>query len=297
MSNPYVPGWEYRPLEVEAVRNAQPLPRFSMTPANFAADLPDHIFLWDADRKVLGTVLPPKSQGSVGSCVSFGTNTAIRRTMLVEIANGEAEEFKDIAEEVTYGGSRVEVGQNRLRGGDGSVGAWAAEFVKRWGVVARGVYGSLDLSRYSESRCRELGDRGLSDELEGIARQHPVKSITQVGGWEEAKKSLASGYGIAICSDQGFSMRRDAKGICRPSGSWAHCMALDGYMIENGREYGHIENSWGPDMHTGPVGWGDPNTAGFWADAEVIDRMLRQDDSWAFSALDGFPARKINWLL
>ena len=190
----------------------------------------------------------------------------------------------------------MEIGGGRISG-DGSVGAWAAEFVKRWGVVNRGVHGSYDLTGYSESRCREFGQNGVPADLETVAKAHPVKNITQVTNWAEAKKALASGYGIAICSNQGFSMRRDAKGICRPSGSWAHCMALDGYFIENGNEYGHIENSWGADAHTGPVGWGEPNTGGFWADAEVIGRMLRQDDSWAFSAVDGFPARKINWLL
>lgn len=296
MSGFYVPGWEYLPEEVNNVRMAQPLPTFNLTPANFAADIPDHVFLWEADRKVLGQVLPPKNQGSVGSCVSFGTNTAIRRTMLTEIMMGDAEEFKDIVEEVTYGGSRVEIGGGRISG-DGSVGGWAAEFVKRWGVVNRGTHGSYDLSAYNESRCRDFGRSGVPSDLESIAKAHPVKNITQVMSWTEAKKALASGYGIAICSNQGFQMKRDAKGICRPSGSWAHCMALDGYFIENGREYGHIENSWGADAHTGPVGWGEPNTAGFWTDAETIDRMLRQDDSWAFSAVDGFPARKINWLL
>lgn len=296
MSSPYVPGWEYLPEEVNNVRMAQPLPTFGLTPANFASDIPDHVFLWEADRKVLGQVLPPKNQGSVGSCVSFGTNTAIRRTMLTEIMLGEAEEFRDIVEEITYGGSRVEIGGGRISG-DGSVGAWAAEFVKRWGVVDRAKHGNYDLTTYSESRCREFGRNGVPSDLETIAKRYPVKNVTQVMTWDQAKKALASGYGIAICSNQGFSMRRDAKGICRPSGSWAHCMALDGYFIENGNEYGHIENSWGADAHTGPVGWGEPNTAGFWADAEVIDRMLRQDDSWAFSAVDGFPARKINWLL
>jgi len=296
VSNFYVPGWEYLPEEVNNVRMAQPLPTFNLTPANFAADIPDHVFLWEADRKVLGQVLPPKNQGSVGSCVSFGTNTAIRRTMLTEIMLGDAEEFRDIVEEITYGGSRVEIGGGRING-DGSVGAWAAEFVKRWGVVDRAKHGNYDLTAYSESRCREFGRNGVPSDLETIAKRYPVKNVTQVMSWTEAKKALASGYGIAICSNQGFSMRRDAKGICRPSGSWAHCMALDGYFIENGNEYGHIENSWGADAHTGPVGWGEPNTAGFWTDAETIDRMLRQDDSWAFSAVDGFPARKINWLL
>lgn len=291
----YIPGWEYRPDEVEAIRQMQPFPTFGSTPANVVGDIPDHVFLWEADRKVLGKVLEPKNQGQVGSCVSFGTNTAIRRTMLTEIMMGEPEEFKDIVEEVTYGGSRVEVGQGRISG-DGSVGAWAAEFVKRWGVVARGTYGGYNLERYDENLCRQFGRSGVPTDIENIAKKQPVKTITQIRSWDEAKKALASGYGIAISSNQGFSMQRDAKGICRPSGSWAHCMALDGYVTE-GSEYGHIENSWGADSHTGPVGWGEPNTAGFWADASVIDRMLQQDDSWAFSAVDGFPARKISWLL
>lgn len=295
MSSPYVPGWEYLPDEVAAIRAAQPFPTFGSTPANVVTDIPDHVFLWEADRKVLGSVLPPKNQGGVGSCVSFGTNTAIRRTMLTEIMMGQAEEFKDIVEEVTYGGSRVEVGGGRISG-DGSVGAWAAQFVERWGFVARGKHGSYDLSTYSESRCREFGRNGVPSELETVAKLHPVKAITQIKSWDEAKKALASGYGIAICSNQGFSMKRDSAGMCRASGSWAHCMALDGYDTK-GNEAGHIENSWGEDVYSGPVGAGDPNGGSFWADAEVIDRMLRQDDSWAFASVEGFPARKISWLL
>lgn len=297
MSNPfYVPGWEYRPQEIRAIRSQQPFPRFRDTPAYAVADIPDQVFLWEADRKVLGSVLPPKDQGQVGSCVSFGTNTAIRRTMLVEIANGEPEEFRDIVEEVTYGGSRVEVGGGRI-GGDGSVGAWAAEFVKRWGVIERGKHGNYDLSRYSESTCRQFGDRGVPDDIEATVKLHPIQAVTQVATWEEAKAALASGYAIAICSDQGFSMQRDANGVCRPSGSWMHCMALDGYTKIGGKEYGHIENSWGPNAHTGPVGPGDPNIGGFWADAQTIARMLGQDDSWAFASVQGWPARQLRWLI
>jgi hypothetical protein len=296
VSNPfYVPGWENLPDEVEAIRATLPIPFFKGTPADLVTDIPDHVFLWDADRKVLGSVLPPKNQGQVGSCVSFGTNTAIRRTMLAEIANGEAEEFKDIVEEVTYGGSRVEVGGGRING-DGSVGAWAADFVKQWGVLERGKHGNYDLSQYSESTCRQFGSKGVPDDLEPAVKLHPVKTITQIKSWDEAKKALASGYAIAICSNQGFSMQRNSDGVCKASGSWAHCMALDGYRTDGG-EFGHIENSWGPDAHTGPVGPGEPNTAGFWTAAETIDRMLRQDDSWAFSSVQGFPARKLRWLI
>ena len=107
---------------------------------------------------------------------------------------------------------------------------------------------------------------------------------------------LASGYGIAVCSAQGFSMRRDARGVAAPSGTWNHCMCLDGYaVLPGGEEFGHLVNSWGPDTHTGPVGWGEPGTEGFWADAGAVAGMLAAGDSWAFSHLQGFPAQKIDW--
>jgi hypothetical protein len=291
-------GWYDNPAEVSAVVRTLPFPIASGTPAGEvdAGDLPKQVFLWQAYRKLTGGNPPAHNQGQVGSCVSFGTCTAIRRTMAVEIALlKEQEELTEIVEEVVYGGSRVEVGGGRIRG-DGSVGAWAAEFVRRWGVLARGTYDRYDLTRYSESTCRDFGYSGVPDELEPVAKEHPVREVTKVDSWASAKRMLASGYGIAVCSDQGFSMRRDAQGVASPSGTWAHCMALDGYVVlDGGAEYGHIVNSWGTDAHTGPVGWGDPGTDGFWAEAAVVNRMLSQGDSWAFSGLQGFPARKIQW--
>ena len=290
-------GWVREPEEVARVVAANKVKSFAATPAGAVseADLPAHVYLWEAHRKATGHDPENKNQGGVGSCVSFGTNTAIERTMVAEIAAGGPFQFKRIAEEVTYGGSRVEIGKGRIRG-DGSVGAWAAKFVQQYGVVSREPHGKYDLTEYDEARCRSWGRAGVPNDLEPIAREHPVKEIAPVANWSEAKHALASGYGIAVCSDQGFSMRRDSRGVAAPRGSWAHCMALDGYHVDaDGREYGHIENSWGPTAHTGPTGWGNPPSSGFWAEAKVIDGMLRQGDSWAFSAVAGFPARRIDW--
>ena len=288
-------GWQRDDGESARIADLQPFITAAATPAAHAGDLPKQVYLWDAYRKLYGSLPPAKNQGQVGSCVSFGTNTAVRRTMAVEIAlKGEAEEWTDIVEEVTYGGSRVEVGGGRING-DGSVGAWAAEFVKGWGVIARGKHGSYDLSTYSESTCRSFGGRGVPDDLEPAVKLHPVRGVTKVTAWADAKAMLASGYGIAICSDQGFSMRRDARGVAAPSGSWAHCMCLDGYVESDSGEFGHITNSWGDSAHSGPVGWGDPGADGFWAESRVVARMLSQGDSWAFSDLAGFPARRIDW--
>lgn len=300
---PDVPIWEQPPdgwvedkEAVQFVVAQLPFAVFADTPCGRGVDpLPDHVYMWQAYWTATGSPPASKNQGQVGSCVSFGTNNAIERTMMVEVAQGKPVIFKRLCEEATYGGSRVEIGGGRING-DGSVGAWAAKFVQKYGVVSREVHGVYDLSNYDQRRCREWGQAGVPDDLEPTLKEHPVQEITLVKTWASAKRALASGYGIAVCSDQGFSMQRDNRGIAAPRGSWAHCMCLDGYHVDaDGKEYGHIENSWGETAHTGPVGWGNPPTSGFWADAKTVERMLGQGDSWAFSAVKGFPARRIDW--
>jgi hypothetical protein len=294
----YVPGWVDNPEEVTAVVGLQPFKCFGDTEASESNDpLPTNVYLWKLYEKITGKPWPSRNQGSVGSCVSFGTAAAIEATMAAEIAAGQAEEIANLCQEVIYGGSRIEIGRGRLGRGDGSIGAWAAQFVKDYGIIDRAKYGNYDLTTYSESRCRSWGASGVPDDLEPDVRKHPVKTITLVTTWQEAKRALANGYGIAISSNQGFQMRRDAGGFCRAAGSWAHCMALLGYTTENGREGGFICNSWGPDAHTGPVGPGNPPTCGFYAEASVVERMLKAQDSWAFSAVEGFPTKRIHWYI
>ena len=291
-------GWAESPKEVQAVAEKLQFPTFGDTEAGKADDpLPDRVYLWMVFKKLDARGPPTKNQNPIGSCVSFGTNNAIIRTTASEIVIGRKNfELKDIAEEVTYAGSRVEIGGGRISG-DGSVGAWAAQFVQKWGVVARAKHGEYDLTTYDPNRCRSWGKTGVPDQLEQIAREHPVQTVTQVKTWAEAKRALANGYGIAVCSNQGFTMQRDSRGVARASGSWPHCMCFDGYHTEGGQEFVHVENSWGASAHTGPVGWGEPSTAGFWAEASVAARMLAQNDSWAFSAVKGFPARKLDWFV
>jgi hypothetical protein len=274
----------------------------------FAADDdgPEDVYLWDAARKVTGDVLPARDQKTVGSCVGFATASAIEHLLCVQIAGGapagaagravgttgaasavQMESYRDLVQEVIYGGSRVEIGGGRVRG-DGSIGAWAAKWVKDYGVVARGVHGPHDLREYSERRCREYGRRGVPDDLEPLAKKHPVRGVARVRSWDECRAAVRNGYPVVVCSDQGFVMERDADGFCAPRGTWYHAMAVVG--VRGGdRPGGFLLNSWGPDAHTGPrVPPGAP-ACGFWVDAAVLDRMLRQGDSWAFSLAVGFP--------
>ncbi len=307
--NPFLPGpvpepifaqgWVENPDEVKVFSESLKFPVFADTPAGKQEiALPTFVYQWDTVKKAWGKPTPIKNQGQVGSCVGFGTTLAAFNTMAGNIAIGNAnEELVDICEEVTYAGSRVDVGGGKLRG-DGSVGAWAAKYITEvGGLVSRGIHGANDLSSYSESRCRAWGNSGAPADIKALAKEHHIRATTQIQNWEEAKKALAQGYGIAVSSNQGFTMKRDANGVCQPSGSWAHCMCLDGYTTQGGVEYGHIQNSWGPSAHTGPVGWGEPNTAGFWTKSSTVDHMLKAGDSWAFSGVNGFPARNPDWFL
>jgi hypothetical protein len=285
----YIPGWVDDPEAVGEVAMLQPMPIFGMTPAGGVpeSELPAEVFLWKNYENKTGKKWPSLSQGSIGSCVGFGTVCAIEATLAAQ-----SNRVPNLVQEQIYGGSRVEIGKGRIRNGDGSVGAWAAECARQYGVINRGIHGKYDLSDYSVKLCKEWGNTGIPDDLEPKCREHLVGAITLVRDWASARKALASGYGIAICSNRGFKSARDKDGFAAASGVWNHCMALIGYQTK--RPGGFIMNSWGPDYNSGPVGAGDPPSGGFWADDSTIDYMLRQGDSWAFSNVSGFPSR-LDW--
>lgn len=290
-------GWHRDEAEVAHVLARLPRPLFSSSAAGLLDSTPEHeVYLWEACRKVTGSHLPAHNQGRVGCCVGEGFSVAVEYLQCVEIAlKQEAEEYCAISSESIYALSRVEVGGGRI-GGDGSVGAWAAKAVQDFGVLPRKAFGSVDLTRFSEERARAWGSRGLPDELEPEARKHPVRTASLVQSFEEARVAIANGYPVAVCSDRGFSLTRDAEGFCAPEGSWAHCMCFVGATA--GRRPGLcVLQSWGPDMPRGPIGLGDHPTNAFWIDAAICDQMLRQGDSWALSAFAGFPRRLLDWLL
>lgn len=294
-------GWINDPDKVQDVKKTLEFPEFQDTPAFKAVqgDDPEEVFLWKAYDKI-GKSYRVKNQGGVGSCVGFGTSSAAEVSFVVHLAskNGRINvpPTVEFVEEVTYGGSRVEIGGGRI-GGDGSIGAWAAKFVKEYGTVFRGVHGQYDLTRYSESLCREFGRRGVPDPLEKLAKETPVKDYSQVRTVAEAYKALANGWAIMVCSNQGFSSRRDSQGFAAAQGSWAHCMFFMGYQKGN-RPGFYCMNSWGENWNSGPVGKGEPPQGGFWVDERVAARMLSQGDSWALSDIKGFeprPIDKLDW--
>lgn len=309
MSNLYVPGWVNDPAEVArmlpVIASAQGASSFFGDHlAAQAGDDDRTVVLWEAETKLYGSPKPSWNQGQVGSCVSFGFGRACNDLLLQMAATGQSGPIPaDVATEPIYGGSRVEVGGGRLGQSDGSLGAWAAEFVRRWGNLFRMTYGSVDLGRYSESLCRQWGYRGVPDELEPVAREHPVKTTALVRSAEEAWSALGSYYPVPICSDQGFTTQL-VDGFCQASGTWNHCMELRGRV--NSKKYGRafvIQNSWGGYLDGDNV---IETTDGeritlpegcFGARWETVERILRQGDSFALSNAVGFPVRdKLDWI-
>lgn len=299
----YAQGWIRDDDEVKAVARGLRFPVFGDTPAGQVGDVPDRVYLWEIAKQALGEHVPTRDQGGVGSCVAVSSAGTVDYQQCVQMvaakkAGQPPPEFKSVSAEVIYGGSRQQIGQGRVRG-DGSVGAWAAEWNRQYGAVAMGKYEGYDLSEYSESTCRTFGNRGCPKSLEAEAKKHPTKTISQVKTVAEAKRAIASGYPVTVASDVGFGSRgpytRNQKGQLRASGQWAHQMFLIGYDRGSGF---CVMNSWGKDWVKGPAGPGDPPPGSFWIEEATAQRMFSQDDSWAYGDQVGFPARRVDdWFL
>lgn len=237
----------------------------------------------------------------IGDCVGQASTLGAEFVCATQIAYSKKnEQWKGkFSTEVTYAGSRVEIGGGVIRRGDGSTGAWAAEWLKRYGTVLRGKYGNIDLTKYDPDIARQWGKPrvGVPDELEAIAKEHPVKTVTLVRSWKEACDAIANGYPVLICSSVGFNTRTDKEGFLTANDVWYHALLLIGIDTKSIREGGCIANSWGTNWVSGPKHrLGTPDGC-FWADARVIDAMIKQGDSFALSNFVGYPRRDLDYLL
>ena len=284
-------GWSFQPEAIAEVMASQPFQSYGDTPAGAdTTPLPSQVFLWDAVKKVSGALLPPRNQGNIGTCVAHGTPRAGEYTLYSEIARGLSAKFHEFDEATVYGGSRIEIGKGRLGRGDGSIVTWAAEWFKTYGVVPRGVYGKWDLSKYRPDLCKSWGASGVPDELEPIAKVHPIKGYTVLKNWDECKRALANGCGLSEGSNWLPRTARDKDGFMNMYKGGGHCMCISGYQT-GAREGGRIDNSWGSQAHTGPTGAGNPGPEGFWVDANIIDDMCKRGEVVALSGVSGFEVR------
>lgn len=229
----------------------------------------------------------PHERQTTGDCVAHSTRNAIDITRAVEIdIKGESESFETrSATEAIY--------QSRPWSGQGMTCSGAAKYVNSTGgILLRKNYGSVDLSVYNSS----LGaNKKIPKNIYATqAKKHQVKTISMISTVQEARDALANGYSISVCSNVGFSSKRDSKGIARTSGSWAHAMAW--IACDDTRERFNemlflVQNSWGL-WNSGPKVHGQPDGS-FWIREKDARNMLSQNGSWVFSDVDGFPAKQL----
>jgi hypothetical protein len=248
--------------------------------------------LWDATVKVLGRHTDNYPQ-QVGDCVSFGAKNALEYLICVRLASGKHDnnsEYAVVSTAYIYGISRVQIGQKRVRG-DGSVGAWAAQGVTKFGVLPLNAPGCPP---YSGAVARQWGVSGPPDDLIRIAMATLVKTTAPVATAVDCRDAICNGYPVTIASDFGSTdiKPRDGQQVARRNTRWMHQMCVVGYDGSRGpagRFY--ILNSWGAAAHPAPLA--DEPPGGFWVEAADMDYITRQGDSWAYSDFDGFPAQQL----
>ncbi len=227
---------------------------------------------------------------TLGDCTSHSTRNACDISRAVEIdIKGEKESWESRgATEAIYGA--------RGHGGEGSSCARTVEFVTRVGgiLVRKNYAGVADFSKYNGNLGGNWGSRGLPDKVLDLANDHQMKTASLVKTVEEARDALANGYGLTVCSNQGFSSSRDKNGFAKPQGSWAHAMCWGCCDDTNGEPTFLVLNSWGKGWNSGgSPKWGDIPDGSFMIHADVAESMINQGGTFAVSNFNGFPLQKL----
>jgi hypothetical protein len=281
-------GWIHDPAEVQRTLAGMPHPFFTpAAPHLGGSGAGQTILLYKAFKDVGGGQYIDYPAQVIGDCVSQGFGHGIDLLEAVQISIGhKPNEFKQTATEAIYGMARVDIGGQRGSYQDGAVGAWAAKAVSTLGTLPRDVVGP-----YDGRRAKQWGATGVPAELMAKAPLHKVRTTSLVTTYSELEDALANGYPVTVCSNQGFTLDRDAEGFCRPRGVWGHCMLIVGVRADS-RPGACIFQSWGSSTPSGPLALDQPPNS-FWADRAVVERMLSMEDSWALSSFDGYPSQDL----
>lgn len=191
----------------------------------------------EAERKVNGAMRPAYRQ-TRGVCVSRGTAGAILDSYLYSLAlGGIVGRPVAIAAEPIYAGSRQTIGRGRLGAGEGSCGSWAAEWVARYGVVARSVYGEVDLTRDDDNLACNWSSRpgqNVPDAIQNAGLAHLV-SAHKIESTSEAADATWAGYFGAVCRSR-YCSTVDANGFGLFGNAGWHCTEVcGGYLDAKGK--------------------------------------------------------------
>lgn len=254
------------------------------------------VYLQDAEERLFGRHLPAENQAR-GTCTSRGTFRACQDAWYWSLSQrGEIGRPVRLAFEPIYAGSRVQIGRGRLGRGDGSVGAWAAQFVHDYGLLERGRYGSIDLTEPREDLSVEWGlpGAGVPAELLNASRSHLVGACHFCPTVEAIADAVAAGFAVAYCSNLLWS-DRDANGMARPDATGGHCEEVCGVFTGLHGDLCFVrQQSWGarsngPDSLRYAGGTKKLRQGSYGAYADDLARGLRGGgEAWSFGAIHGW---------
>lgn len=185
-----------------------------------------------------------------------------------------------------YTGSRVEVA-GRPGSWDGSNGSWMSEFLTEWGIATLQELG-LDNSELDEDErlaVRWTATRaGIPDKFELISKERPIVKSPQVTDVDEAIACLESGNPIIECSNLYGQDRNTEDTVSIYSQRGGHAQTIGGIRWpRSGDPEFKLVNSWSDSW--GYNGW-------VWISAASLQKMLNQDDSYAFVGVQGLEPGK-----
>mgnify|MGYP001562348224 CR=1 FL=1 len=237
------------------------------------------------------------NQGSVGSCVGYGTCRALDVLMAVNAYHRQ--QLHQIWLSRAHPNAIYAIGRKDNPGRyDGSTGSWSMEGLAKYGTLHRLKYSSFDLSLPIVAQdARTWANSGLPGDTLKDAAEHKLITFAQINTAAEAKAALQNGYSIIVCSGISYSTHRDENAFAKrtPQG-WNHCLCCIAYRgPQSGKEGFLIGNSWGPSWNDGPIWPDDMPWGSFFITPEDLEVQLRAGDSYALSSYNGFARRKIKW--
>lgn len=281
----YVPS----PREKDEFLASNPLKAFS-SPGSGKGQ---RALLWGYVRKLDPGAFSEKQ--TEPDCVSHGSRNARECNRAVSILlKGKPEEWVvRTATEPTYGA--------RGHGGGGMSPARAARFERDTGFLPRQKFdGVVDLSVYRGEIGARWGRSGVPADVQELCNRNKVGTIALVRSLDDCMDALFNGYGIHSGQNAAWSDRPGRKNIHpRVSPGWAHDMCVCGY--DDSKEFWpfrvwFIANSWGrwnqpvPDW---PASYPEQIPGMIVTDDEGFAVCVESDDMWAYSDVQGFPARKL----
>jgi hypothetical protein len=184
---------------------------------------------------------PGKQGQGRGDCVSWSTRNAGLGTMVADIVgglpdeeSGKPEERPDVPDAGIADGvlSTESIYWYRGYDGDGWFCEEAAEIAtKKSGLMIRKDYPELgvDLSSYSSRLAGKYGRQSPPSTIEDVTNDHLIHTATSISSAEGCRDYLFNGFFLTTCGGEGIEYTRDANGVSRRKGSWAHAMGWIGF--------------------------------------------------------------------